>query len=72
MRWHGMPYLVPVRVSSTSGQGLLDPSLSRPASASPASLDCEKSHLWSGPWWPAMLHSASANWNCRMVRVKYL
>ena len=69
---HDIFYLVPVSVSSASGQGLLDPSFNRPASAAPASLDLEKSHRCSGPLWPAMLHSASANWNCRMVRVKYL
>ena len=65
-------YLVPVSVSRTSGHGLLDPMARRRASAAPASSDCEKSQRWSGPRWPAMPHSASANWNCRMVRVKYL
>ena len=63
---------MPVSVSRTSGQGLLDPMARRRASAAPASSDCEKSQRWSGPRWPAMPHSASANWNCRMVRVKYL
>ncbi len=65
-------YLCPVRVSMTSGQGLLAPSLSMSARALPASFEVEKSHLCRGPSWPAIRHRASANWNCMMVRVKYL
>ena len=64
--------LVPVSVSNTSGHGRLRPRASMSLRASPAASEPEKLQRWSGPAWPEISQRLSANWNCRMVRVKYL